>query len=111
MKLDRRALLVGAALSAPALVRPAVGAPDADVAAAVARFATLPANASCLVEADHPERPWKAFHGPDALLFIGSAVKTFILAQYLRDVEAGRLSEDEQKSIDDAVRSPGSPSS
>jgi beta-lactamase class A len=109
MKLDRRALLVAAAVSAPALVRPAFGAPDADVAAAVARFATLPANASCLVEADHPERPWKASHVPDALLFVGSAVKTFILAQYLRDVEAGRLSEDEQKSIDDAVRSPGSP--
>lgn len=108
MELDRRALL-GCALAAPVIVRPAFGAPDTDVAAAVARFAAIPASASCLVEADHPERPWKTSHAPDTLLFVGSAVKTFILAQYLRDVESGRLSEDEQKAVDDAVRSPGSP--
>jgi beta-lactamase class A len=37
------------------------------------------------------------------------AIKTFILAQYLRDVEAGRLSEDQQIPIDDGVRSLSSP--
>ena len=46
---------------------------------------------------------------PAARLFIGSAVKTFILAQYLREVEAGRLSEDQQMKIDDTVRSLSSP--
>jgi len=108
MGLDRRSFL-GSALAAPALVRPACAASDADVTAAVTRFAAIPAASSCLVEADRPERPWKVAHAPDATLFVGSAVKTFILAQYLRDVESGRLSEDEQKTIDDAVRSPGSP--
>ena len=42
-------------------------------------------------------------------LFVGSAIKTFILAQYLRDVEAGRLAENAQMTIDDSVRSLSSP--
>jgi hypothetical protein len=37
-------------------------------------------------------------------LFVASAIKTFIVAQYLRDVEAGRLPEDEQLPVDDSVR-------
>ena len=61
--------------------------------AAIGRFALLPA-ASCLVVADHPGKPWQASHQPATRLFIGSAVKTFILAQYLREVEAGRLRDD-----------------
>ena len=76
--------------------------------AAIGRFALLPA-ASCLVVADHPGKPWQASHQPATRLFIGSAVKTFILAQYLRDVEAGRLAEDTQVTIDDQVRSLSSP--
>ena len=42
-------------------------------------------------------------------LFIGSAVKTFILAQYLKEVEAGRLSENTQLQIGPKVWSPSSP--
>jgi beta-lactamase class A len=42
-------------------------------------------------------------------LFVASAVKTFILAQYLRGVEAGRLSLDEQLPVDDSVRTSDSP--
>lgn len=42
-------------------------------------------------------------------LFVGSAVKTFILAQYLKEVEAGRLSENTQVQIGPDVWSPGSP--
>src|SRR5690606_20057884 len=42
-------------------------------------------------------------------LFVGSAVKTFILAQYLKEVEAGRLAMDAQVEIGPAVWSPGSP--
>ena len=38
-------------------------------------------------------------------MFVGSAIKTFILAQYLREVEAWRLTEDQQVKVDDAVRS------
>ncbi len=41
-------------------------------------------------------------------LFVASAIKTFILAQYLRDVESGGLSEDEQLPVDDSVRTAGS---
>ena len=75
------------------------------VRAAVDRFAKLPvSSASCLVNAG-----WQASHAPDARLFVGSAVKTFILAQYLREVEADRLKEEQLLAIDDTVRSPGSP--
>ena len=42
-------------------------------------------------------------------MFVGSAIKTFILAQVLREVEAGQLSEATQTAIDDKVRSPSSP--
>ncbi|MDI1286073.1 MAG: serine hydrolase [Reyranella sp.] len=113
MTLNRRNLSVLAvsAVAVPAIVRPAAAqgqGSGARVQEAVARFATLP-SASCLVVADHPTAPWQASHMPAARLFIGSAVKTFILAQYLREVEAGRLSEDQQMRIDDSVRSLSSP--
>ena len=42
-------------------------------------------------------------------LFVGSAIKTFILTAYLREVEAGHLSLDEQLPINDDVRSIVSP--
>jgi beta-lactamase class A len=115
MTLIRRNL---AALAASAFVVPAIASRaraqgggqggGQGVQAAVARFAALPA-ASCLVVAEHPTAPWQASHLPAARLFVGSAVKTFILAQYLREVEAGHLSEDQQMAIDDTVRSLSSP--
>lgn len=40
-------------------------------------------------------------------MFCGSCFKTFVLTTYLREVEAGRLSLDEQLTIDDAIRSTG----
>jgi beta-lactamase class A len=99
-------------LAAALLALPSVGrAQEADgarVQAAIDRFATLP-SASCLVAADPSGKPWRVSHRPATRLFVGSAVKTFILAQYLRDVEAGRLAEDTQMAIDDAVRSLSSP--
>lgn len=110
--LPRRSLLaVGASVfAAPAFIRTVSAGDDTSaVQAAVARFAALPASASCLVVAEHATAPWQASHNSSTRLFIGSAVKTFILAQYLRDVEAGRLTEDQQTAIDDAVRSPSSP--
>ena len=42
-------------------------------------------------------------------LFVASAIKTFILCQYLRDVEAARLSEDEQLVVNNTVRTSASP--
>src|SRR3954471_13654590 len=94
-----------AVLPAGALAQPAG---TGRLQAAIDRFAALPA-ASCLVVADHPARPWRVSHQPAARLFIGSAIKTFILAQYLRDVEAGRLTEDAEMTLDDSVRSLSSP--
>lgn len=41
--------------------------------------------------------------------FVASSIKTFILCQYLRDVEAGVLSEDEQLAVNDSVRAAASP--
>ncbi len=41
-------------------------------------------------------------------LFVASAIKTFILCQYLRDVDSGGLSEDEQLPVNDSVRTDGS---
>ena len=111
MHVNRRALLIAAAAAgSAAAARPALAAgPTPGVASAVERFAALPATASCLIDAADPKGGWTAGHDPAAVLFIGSAVKTFILAQYLREVEAGRLSESDQRPIDDAVRSPSSP--
>ena len=112
MTLDRRHVLAltASACAAPALITDAAAAGDpARVQAAVERFARLSPTTGCLVVAEHPAAPWRVAHNPGARLFVGSAVKTFILAQYLREVEAGRLSEDTQMKIDDAVRSASSP--
>jgi beta-lactamase class A len=112
MHLDRRRVLAltASAAAAPALVKTTAAAGEpARVQAAVDRFARLPATASGLVVAEHASAPWRVAHDPTARLFVGSAVKTFILAQYLREVEAGRLTEKAQVAIDDAVRSPASP--
>ena len=112
MELRRRNLpaLAASALAVPSFASRAAAQSSggAGVQAAVARFAMLP-SASCLVVAEHPTTPWQAAHAPATRLFVGSAVKTFILAQYLRDVEAGRLTEDQQLLIDDSVRSLSSP--
>ncbi len=105
-------LLIAATAAGTGSSRPGRPSPPArrpGVTSAVARFAALPATASCLIDAADPKGGWTAGHDPAAVLFMGSAVKTFILAQYLREVEAGRLSESDQRPIDDAVRSVSSP--
>jgi beta-lactamase class A len=112
MTFDRRGILalgVSALLAEGGIERTAAAEGPARVRAAVDRFARLPATSSGLVVAEHSITPWQVAHDPAVRLFVGSAVKTFILAQFLRDVEAGRLSEDSQLKIDDAVRSLGSP--
>src|SRR5882672_9369616 len=87
VNLNRRRVfaLAASVIATPAVVGRAVARDDVDrVQAAVARFVRLPVTASCLVVADHPSAPWQASHDPGARLFVGSAIKTFILAQYLR---------------------------
>ena len=87
----RRILALGAsALAGPVFIKRAVAADGAAlVQAAVDRFARIPATASCLVAVDHPGAPWRAAHDPAARMFVGSAVKTFILAQYLARSKPG----------------------
>ncbi|MDE2517210.1 MAG: serine hydrolase [Rhodospirillales bacterium] len=109
MAVNRRGL---AALGAAAVLAPkmALAATRRDpVDRAMAAFAALPATASALLVAQSGNAGWDVAHQPEARLFVGSAVKTFILAEALRQVEAGTLSEDAQRPIDDRVRSLASP--
>ncbi|MBR0667626.1 serine hydrolase [Roseomonas hellenica] len=73
------------------------------------RLAALPDTISYLLQVDDPRGAWGGGIAPGRPLFVGSAFKTFVLAAYLRGVEAGRLSLDEQLAIDDSVRSLSSP--
>ncbi|MGV2979610.1 serine hydrolase [Camelimonas sp. ID_303_24] len=52
---------------------------------------------------------WRAEYAPDEALFVGSAIKTFILAGFLQQQEAGKTSMSAQALIDDSVRSLSSP--
>jgi beta-lactamase class A len=72
-------------------------------------FLKLPGTKSAQVDVDEPTSPWRVTSDPDAELFVGSCFKTFVLATYLQEVEAGRLDETEQLAVDDGVRSFSSP--
>ncbi|MGH7119062.1 MAG: serine hydrolase [Acetobacteraceae bacterium] len=109
MRIDRRGLAV---LGVSMLAAPAIAATTTDttqVRLAMDKFAALPATASGLVSTQSSGEQWEVAHDPEARMFVGSAVKTFILAETLREVEAGSLSEEMQRSIDDKVRSLVSP--
>ncbi len=80
-----------------------------DLGAALQRFLALPGTKSYLIHAGEGGSLGRIAHQPKLLLFTASAYKTFVLAQYLRDVEANLLSEDEQLAIDDNFRNIGSP--
>ena len=123
----RRALLTGAGLTLSGALgvcdaSAQDGAPSeapAAVQAALARFVALaPDTSAALVrthawpDADASARlGWRAAHGADRTLFTGSATKTFMVAQFLRATEAAQapLSAAALCTIDDGVRSPGSP--
>jgi beta-lactamase class A len=70
-------------------------------------FLSLPGTKSAQIDIDAPRHSSRIAHDPDALLFCGSCFKTFVLATYLQEVEAGHLSESEQINIDDGIRSIG----
>src|SRR3954452_19827090 len=75
-----------------------------DLSAALRRFLALPGTKSYLIHVGQGGSLSRIAHQPDLFLFMASAYKTFVLGQYLRDVEAGLLSKDEQLAIDDSVR-------
>ena len=114
--MQRRIFVSSAAsmLAAPWVVRAAdVDSGDSqtngDLDAALQRFAALPGTKSYLLHVGPGGSAGQVAEQPDVVLFTASAYKTFVLAQYLREVEAGRLSEDEQVPIDDSVRMFSSP--
>ena len=69
-------------------------------------FKSFPGATSFRIDIDRHEL---ASDSAATQLFVASAIKTFILCQYLRDVESGGLSEDEQLPVNDSVRTDGSP--
>ncbi len=114
--MQRRAFVssAGLVLAAPWVARVAradTGDPQAggDLDATLQRFAALPGTKSYLLHVGPGGSAGQVAEQPDLVLFTASAYKTFVLAQYLREVEAGRLSEDEQVPIDDSVRMFSSP--
>ena len=65
-------------------------------------------TAACIsIQGEHPDKALKL--NAEQPLFVGSSVKTFILAQYLKELEAERLPENAQVQIGPEVWSPGSP--
>ncbi|MEO3470525.1 serine hydrolase [Roseomonas sp. CAU 1739] len=82
---------------------------DAALDAAAGALTGLPGETALLLEAEGPKGRIRVAHREGAPVFVGSVIKTFILAAYLKAVEDGRLSLSEPLPVDDDVRSPVSP--
>lgn len=70
---------------------------------------SLPGETALLFEAEGPRGRIRVAHRETTPIFVGSAVKTFILAAYLKAVEEGRLALSEQLPVNDGIRAPVSP--
>lgn len=115
--LGATALPLGAALGGCGGSAQAAGADaPAAVQAALDRFTALAGDTSALLHAHAwpepgtPALDWRAAYAPDRPLFVGSALKTFMLAEFLRATERERapLALDAACAIHDGVRSPDS---
>ncbi|MFW7341994.1 serine hydrolase [Pollutimonas sp. H1-120] len=112
--MNRRTLLGTAAFGALSFSLSSCGGAQplrkADIEQGLREFGDLSPNAavSISIQGEGGRRQHYA-HKAQQPLFVGSAVKTFILGQYLKEVEAGRLAEDTQVEIGPRVWSPGSP--
>ncbi|MBW4022594.1 MAG: serine hydrolase [Proteobacteria bacterium] len=111
--MNRRSLLTTAALASASILsaRGAVAdtAPPAAVEEALKGYGDLSPTVSYLLDYSGPRGQWQTGFNAHAVQFVGSAIKTFILAQTLRDAEQDKLSENDQWAVDDAVRSLSSP--
>jgi len=112
--MNRRTLLGTAAFGALSFSLSSCGGTYAlrkkDIDQGLREFGTLsPATAASISIQGEGGRRQHYTLNAEQPLFVGSAVKTFILAQYLKEVEAGRLAEDTQVEIGPQVWSPGSP--
>ena len=76
----------------------------------VAEFSQLPGKKALkiLAPGGHRAREFSATLNPQIPLFCASAFKVYVLAEYLRQVEAGEASLDEELDLDDSVWSVGS---
>ncbi len=79
-----------------------------DVEKGLRRYAALPGTQSYLVHIGEGGCAGRISKQPGLQMFIASGYKTFVLGEYLRAVESGALSEDEELAIDDRVRDVGS---
>ncbi|MFG1479162.1 serine hydrolase [Xanthobacter sp. V4C-4] len=112
MGIDRRAFLgwggaAAAALMAPtALSTEAIAATDRRaITQALQGFDKLPGTVAYMIRVGKPGRQaWETSRNATTQMFVGSAVKTFILTRFLKDVEDGRLNESQQLAVNDAVR-------
>ncbi|WP_431268506.1 serine hydrolase [Dankookia sp. P2] len=105
--MHRRSLL--ALPSGLAALRPAAARAAEAPEAALRRYRTLPGTGSYMIRLGADGAAGRLAHLPNRQLFIASAYKTFVLGQYLRDLEARRLDLEAQLAVDDASRSFGSP--
>lgn len=104
----RRALPAAfAAIATPASAQASLS--DSALDEAARSLTGLPGQTALLLEAEGPKGRIRLAHREAAPVFVGSVVKTFILAAYLKAVEEGRLSLEEALPVDDDVRSPVSP--
>lgn len=104
----RRALPAAfAAIATPASAQASLS--DAALDEAARSLTGLPGQTALLLEAEGPKGRIRLAHREAAPVFVGSVVKTFILAAYLKAVEEGRLSLEEALPVDDDARSPVSP--
>jgi beta-lactamase class A len=121
MPKSRRDMLVSSLLGAGAMTLPAAspalaGARDRKqrwelAHRIVAEFHRLPGRKGLKILAptsDHA-REFEVSIRPQNALFVASAFKGFVLAEYLRQVEAGEATLDEQLDLDESVWSPSSP--
>jgi beta-lactamase class A len=76
--------------------------PASDLETRLQQFKAFPGTTSFRIDIGRWHRV--ASDSAATQLFVASAIKTFIVCQYLRDVEAGRLSEDEQLPVNDSAR-------
>lgn len=109
MQIKRRTLVALGSSSLLMTSGTARAASQSPVQEALANFVALPAASTALVSVVQGTSRWEVGHNADGHLFMGSAVKTFILAEVLRQCEQARLSEDQLIPIDDRVRSLVSP--
>jgi beta-lactamase class A len=96
------ATLAGTAVARPASAEKA----SSGLEAQLQRFKGFPGTTSFRIDVGGDT---VAAESPERQLFVASAIKTFIVCQYLRDAQAGRLSEDEQLPVNDSVRHSDSP--